>query len=166
MNFITNFAQKNPLLSVIIFSFIIAFFITLLYKKLTDQKKLQQIEKKQKELRDSLKKETDQKKIMEIQKEMIHYSMESLKLSLKPLLISFVPIVIVIGLLDKMYKGLGIEKIFCLGKLCLNWFWTYALFSFIFGLILQKIMKEKPKENGKTTTKENSGTECTGTTTQ
>ncbi|MCS7134496.1 MAG: EMC3/TMCO1 family protein [Candidatus Pacearchaeota archaeon] len=148
MNFIKSFAQQNPLLSVIIFSFIITFFLTLLYKKLTDQKKAQEIEKKQKELREALKQcKNDPQKTIEIQKEMVHYSIESMKLSLKPMLISFVPLVIILGLLDKMYKNLKVGKILWE----LNWFWTYVLFSFVFNLIFQKILKGKTK-NGKNET--------------
>ncbi|MEM2784762.1 MAG: hypothetical protein QXE93_01260, partial [Candidatus Pacearchaeota archaeon] len=65
MSFITVFVQKNPLISVIVFSFIITFFLTLLYKKLVDQNRLQEINEKQKQLREQLKQCNDQQKAME-----------------------------------------------------------------------------------------------------
>ncbi|MEM2089960.1 MAG: EMC3/TMCO1 family protein [Candidatus Pacearchaeota archaeon] len=147
MSFITVFVQKNPLISVIVFSFIITFFLTFLYKKLVDQNRLQEINEKQKQLREQLKQCNDQQKAMEIQKEMIQYSVESLKMSFKPMIISFIPMIIVLGLLDKLYKSLNIKTILTLfNKLELNWFWIYVIFSFIFSLILQKVMKSKPKK--------------------
>lgn len=146
MSFITNFVQWNPLVSVIIFSFIITFLLTIMYKKLTDQKKVQEINQKQKELRDKMKEYKNQpEKMMEIQKEMIQYSAESIKLSFKPMIISSIPMIIVLGLLNKLYTGLQVGKIFIIPLLGikLNWFWTYVVFSFIFNIALQKVMKAK-----------------------
>jgi len=148
-SFIVNFVQNSPLLSIIAFSFIITFFLTLAYKKLVNQKKFNEFKEKQKELREKFKEYANQPdKIAEIQKEMMQSSAESMRLTLKPMIITILPLLIVFWLLKKLYMDLAnVGNIIHWGaKLPLigtgaGWLLCYIIFSFIFSLILRKLFK-------------------------
>jgi len=143
MGFFLSFVQWSPFVSILIFSFLITLGLTYLYKKLTNQNKVKEINEKQKQLREQMKQfKDDQKKVMELQKELMQTSAESMKLSFKPMIVSFIPIIIVLGLLEKLYKTAAIGTIVHLPVLGhLNWFWTYVILSFIFSLVLKKLLK-------------------------
>ena len=142
MSFITIFAQAHPLLSLIIFTFIITFASTLAFKFLTDQKKVKELNEQQKKFREEMKQNKDNpQKMMEIQKQMLEGSMESMKMSFKPMLITFIPFLILLGFLNSLYKSINAGKIMTpiIGNA--NWVVVYIIFGVIFSLILKKVQK-------------------------
>jgi uncharacterized membrane protein (DUF106 family) len=143
MGFFFNFVLWNPFVSILVFSFLITLGLTYLYKKLTNQNKVKELNEKQKQLKEQMKQfKDDPKKVMELQKEMLQGSAESMKMSFKPMIVSFIPIIIVLGLLEKLYQNAQIGTIVHLPVLGnLNWFWTYVVLSFIFSLVLKKLLK-------------------------
>lgn len=89
------------LTAILIVSFIVTLIMTLIYKLMTDQKLM-------KELRDDIKKfqkqmkelRHDPNKVMEIQKQAMEKNMKYMTHSMKPTLITLIPIIIIFGWLN------------------------------------------------------------------
>ncbi len=131
----------NPY-SLIIISFIITLFITLVYKFATDQKRLKEMKQETEELKKQIKeaqKESNQARMTELSKKSLEKSMEQFKHSFKPMLITFLPIILIFGWLSETYTDVNGEQIKVLFGL--SWFWSYIIFSIIFNIILRKLLK-------------------------
>lgn len=146
---LVDFVQWNPLISIIVFSFIITFFLTLLYKKLISQEKMNVLKAKQKELREKMKEHKNEpEKMAEVQKEMMQATMESMKLTLKPMLITFLPLLLIFYGLRKLYMDMvGVGNIISWGWSLpmvgdgAGWLLCYIVFGFVFSLVLRKLFK-------------------------
>jgi len=133
--------------NIITISFILTFIITLLYKLLTDQVLLKelknQVKKYQKEMRNH---KYDAQKLMELQKKAMALNLKYMKHSMKPMLFTFIPIILIFGWL-KNHPAIGGKDILSWGfKLPLfgtglGWLGTYIIFSMIFSTIIRKILK-------------------------
>lgn len=153
IQFFVDFVSWNPpwgpLISIILFSLIVSVIINLLFYLVTDLKKLREMKEKQKNLQKRLKETQDQKEQLEIQKEMLASSGEMMKNSLKTMLVSFVPAVLMLAFLKMLYMDwakigniISWEKDLWLVHDGAGWFLCYIIFSFIFSMIIQKkIMK-------------------------
>jgi uncharacterized membrane protein (DUF106 family) len=134
-----------PLLSIIIFSFIITLALTFFYKILTKQEELKALKERTKKLQEEMKNEKDQNKLMDLQKEMLKLSAEQMKHSMKPMLFTFLPLILVFMTLRGLYSGVG--DIVAWGAdlpivhTGAGWFLSYVFFSFIFSIVLRKLMK-------------------------
>jgi uncharacterized membrane protein (DUF106 family) len=148
MEWIVSLVRAYPLFFIILFSFIITFFLTLLYKKFTDQEKHKAYAEKQREFREKSKLlKNEPEKLLEMQKEMMQGSMEQMRDSFKPLIISFIPIMFAFAFLKWAYTEANVGEIiswnvnlpiFGTGA---GWFLSYIIFSLIFNSILRKILK-------------------------
>lgn len=140
-----DFATSMPLLSIILFSFVITLVLTLVYKYLTNQEDMKRIKERVKALQDEMKNEKDQNKLIELQKEMLSLSGEQMKHSMKPMLFTFLPLILVFAGLKSLYSGVG--DIIAWGTdlpiihTGAGWFLSYIIFSFVFSLILRKLLK-------------------------
>lgn len=149
MSIFVNFVQWNPLISIIVFAFIVTFILTLLYKKLIPQQKMNELKEKQKEIREKMKEyKNEPEKMAEVQKEMMQVSMESMKMTLKPMLITFLPLLLVFYGLKKLYIDMAdIGNIIAWGVNLpiigngAGWLLCYIIFGFVFSLILRKLFK-------------------------
>ncbi len=122
----------------LVISFILTFIITLAYKFLTDQKLMKSLKEELKELQKKMKEFKDQpSKLMEIQKEAMQKNFKYMIHSMKPTIITFLPIIIIFSWLRNYYTSLGNPPVF----LGLSWIWSYIIFSIIFSIILRKIFK-------------------------
>ncbi len=88
----------SPLLAILVLSFIISLIIVLAYKWLTDQKEMKRLkdelsvrQKKMKELK------SEPEKLMKAQKEAMSINMQYMTKSMKPTLITFIPIILIFG---------------------------------------------------------------------
>ncbi|MFH0752191.1 MAG: EMC3/TMCO1 family protein [archaeon] len=127
----------NPY-GLMIVSFILTFLMTLAYKFFTNQEVMKTLKEELKEMQTGLKDTTQTvEKKMHLQKNMMAKNMEYMKHSLKPMLITFLPIIIIFGWLRGYYTSLDNPKIF----FGLTWLWSYMVFSIIFSITLRKIMK-------------------------
>ena len=144
--------EKYPLISVIVFSFLITLVMTWLYKRFSDQEKIKQGKERTKELQEKMKNEKDQAKLTQIQKEMLELSMDQMKHSMKPMLITFLPLIAIFAGLRYLYSNVGniIPWNFNVPVLCTvlpgvcngaGWFLCYFIFSMIFSIIVRKILK-------------------------
>jgi uncharacterized membrane protein (DUF106 family) len=148
MNLLTEFIKAQPLISIILFSFLITFGLALLQKKFTDQQRLKEIHAQQKEMRDkSNMLRNEPQKLLELQNEMMKLSSEQMRISFKPMMISFVPIVFIFMLLKQAYTEAGIGDIISwhvnlpLFGTGAGWFLLYILLGIIFNSLLRKVLK-------------------------
>jgi uncharacterized membrane protein (DUF106 family) len=142
---IQEIISSNPLYSIILFSLVITFFLTLAYKLLIPQDKMKSIKERTKEIQAKIKLEKDTSKAMDLQKEMLQCSAEQMKLSLKPMLITYLPLILIFMLLRNVYSNTGDiiswgTKIPIIGTGA-GWLVGYIVFSLIFSIVLRKIMK-------------------------
>ena len=123
---------SNPKVSVIVLSFLVTLIMTLVTKKFTDQNRMKELKKIQKACQINLKdNKGNPEKISEIQKEMAACSMELLKHSFKPMLITFIPIIIFFS---------WIRGIFAITVIASSWLWYYIITSIVSSIILRKAL--------------------------
>lgn len=107
LNPLLNF---SPFWGIIIITFLVSLFISLVYKQMTDQEKMKDLKQKQKDFQKQMKELRDKpEQMMSIQKEAMTTNMEYMKSSLKPTLVTFIPIILLFGW---MTAHLGAEPIF------------------------------------------------------
>ena len=125
--------QIYPHISIIIFSFIVSFFITLVNYFILPKDKMHAMKARQKELQAEMKLHKDNpSKMMELQKEMMGQSMEMMKHSFKPMLITMLPILIFFNYLRGWYSAT------ILGN---HWIWWYIGASIAASIIFRKLFK-------------------------
>ncbi len=128
---------QNPF-GLMIVSLILTLLMTLATKFFTDQKIMKTLKDELKELQNGLKDtaQTAEQK-MHLQKNMMAKNMEYMKHSLKPMLITFLPIIVIFGWLRNYYIAIGDPKVF----FGISWFWSYMIFSIVFSILLRKLLK-------------------------
>lgn len=90
--------NKSPFLGIVVLSLLITFLVTLAYKLLTDQKMMKGLKDKQKEFQKKMKElRSEPEKMMQVQKEAMATNLEYMKRSLKPTIITLLPILLVFG---------------------------------------------------------------------
>lgn len=143
--------QTYPLGSLIVISFFITLVLTLVYKIFSDQEEIKASKDKMKDLNAKMKAEKDQEKIMAMQKELMQINMSHLKHSMKPMLITFLPLILIFWWLRLTFipfgnlieYNLGIPGFcFVLRGICdgAGWFLVYVFSSIIFNFSLRKAM--------------------------
>lgn len=122
-----------PKLSIIAFSLVISLIITIVNYFVIDQNKMRALKEKQKSQQEEMKKHKDNpQKMMELQKEMMAGVSENFKHSLKPMLITFIPLILLFGWLRSTFALTTIAK---------TWIWWYIGTSIISSLIFRKLFK-------------------------
>ena len=123
--------------AILIVSFIITLLTTLVYKYFTNQDALKKLKEENQEIQKKMKEHKgDVKKMAELQKEALQKSLiEPMKHQLKPLLITFIPFLLVFGWLRLRYADTG-DLLFGLG-----WFGIYVISSILFSMVLRKLLK-------------------------
>lgn len=131
---ITEFIQAsvwNARIAIIILSFLVTLFITIITYYMTDRVRMKELKDKQKALRLEIKKHKDNpQKMMELNKQMMEDMPEQLKHSFKPMIITMVPIIIIFAWL---------RNTFALTEIAKTWFWWYIGSSIIFSIGLRKV---------------------------
>lgn len=146
--FLVDFVNWSPLVSILIFSLIITFLLSLFYKVLIDQKKFKELKERQKELQKKMKQTKEAEKLAELQKELIQTSLESMRLTIKPMLIILLPLLLIFAGLKWLYvDATNVGNIISwpwnlpLVGNGAGWLFCYIVFGFIFSLITRKILK-------------------------
>ena len=130
---IIEYIQTNPLLSVVIISIIITSIMTALRYFITDRELMRDIKEKQKAIREEMKRYKDNaEKLSELNKQMMEQFPVQMKQSLKLMLITIVPMIIIFTWL---------RKTFALTTMASTWIWWYIGFSMAFSITLGKILK-------------------------
>lgn len=120
-----------PLHSIIVLSLIVTLISTLITKWLTNQEHLRNLKERQKQIQKDLKKcKPGDKLFEELQAEMIQISMTMMKSSFKPLLITFVPFLLLLNWIRGVYT-----------PILPGWIWYYIGASLVSSLAYRKIFK-------------------------
>ncbi|MBS3074167.1 DUF106 domain-containing protein [Candidatus Pacearchaeota archaeon] len=130
---ITTLIQANPRISIIIIALLVSFLSTLATKLLTNQERLKELKEEQKKSKELLKQHKgNTEKMMEIQKGMMSGSMEMMKQSFKPMIITLIPLLIVFSFLRSTYAATELAK---------SWIWYYLAAAIIGSMLFKKILK-------------------------
>lgn len=128
---LTTLIQANPTISIVIFSFLVTVFITIISYYFTDRNLMKEIKERQKSLKIEMKKYSDNpQKMMELNKQMMADFPHQMKQSMKVSLITLVPMILVFNWLSKVYA-----------TSTTHWLATYIICSIIFSIILRKVFK-------------------------
>lgn len=134
----------NPLMSIpspyniLLLSLLITLVTTLAYKFFTNQKLMKDVKEEMACLQKEIKTIKDNKeRVMELQKQVMEKNMKYLGQSLKPTLITFIPLILIFAWLQQYYSVLGNPKVL----FGLSWIWVYIIFSILFSLGLRKVLK-------------------------
>lgn len=146
---ILEFVKAYPWLFIMLVSFVISLIMTWLYKVMTNQEKMKEMKEKQKEFNLKAKELKNQpEKLIELQKEMMAHSADAMKDSMKIMLVTFVPIILIFSFLKGVYHDAQIGYLFRYGGLKLpilgegfGWVEAYIFSSILFSTILRKIFK-------------------------
>lgn len=87
----------NPIYAITVISFVISLLIVIIYKFMTNQKEMKELKDKQKDYQKQMKETKDTEKLMKIQKEAMALNMKYMGKSMKPTLITFIPILLIFG---------------------------------------------------------------------
>jgi uncharacterized membrane protein (DUF106 family) len=132
---ILSLIQQNPKASIIVIALAISFFISLINYFFLDKEKMREMKKRQKEIQKKMKdhqKNGDHDKALELNKEFMTHSMEIMKQSLKPTLITIVPIIVVFSIIRNAYAETAIAS---------TWFWWYLGSAIAGSIIFRKLLK-------------------------
>lgn len=130
---VSEIILSYPKTSIVIVSLLVSFFITLVNYFMMNKEKVRKIKERQKELKAEMKiHKNDPVKSMELSKEMMGQTMDTLKDSFRPMLITFIPIIVVFW---------WIKGTFAQTSLSSTWFWWYLITAIIGSLTFRKIFK-------------------------
>lgn len=91
-------ARLEPFLGLSIITLIVSIIIVLIYRVVTDQKRMKELKERMNKFQDEMKKLKDNpEKMMAKQKEMMSINMEMMKHSFKPTFYTFIPVIIIFG---------------------------------------------------------------------
>lgn len=131
----------NIIIGMIILTFIIAVFMTLIQKYTTDQEELKKLKQEQKAAQEEMKKyRQDPQKLMELQKkqmqELPETFMKTFKLGMRPIIYTSIPLILFIRWFYDYFASIGTTKI-----LGIHWIIIYILLTMIFNGFLKKALK-------------------------
>jgi len=75
-------------------------------------------------------------KLLSLQKVSMEKNLKYMAQSLKPMLITFIPIIFIFGWLRNYYNAIGNPGVF----FGLKWLWAYIIFSIVFSIALRKLL--------------------------
>ena len=128
----------DPTLKLAVVTLLASTIVVVAYKYLSDQEALKRLREESKQLQTDIKQyKDDPAKMSEYKKKVMTNFMESMKQNWKPMLYTFIPLIILFSWLRKTYTGTNLNFLGVIN----NWFWVYFIFSMIFNTILRKIMK-------------------------
>lgn len=130
--------QVNLHWGFIIITLFVTFITTLVQKYATDQDALKAIKDEQKAMQQEMKNyQNNPQKMLEFQKKQFEKIPETMELTMKPLLYTAIPFIILIRWFSDTFKNLNDPEFFGF----MSWFWAYLLLAIIFSIILRKLLK-------------------------
>lgn len=124
--------------NLVLVSFILTAMITLAYKFLTDQKMMKEVKQEMKDLQKRMKEVKDNpSEAMAVQKQIMEKTIKQMTQSIKPTLVTFIPIVFIFTWLRSYYEGLGNPEVL----FGLSWFWSYFIVTIVLSIAMRKLLK-------------------------
>lgn len=133
-----NLLKLNITWGMSIIVIIISLITSLVQKYTTDQETIRDLKKQQKEINKRAKEfRHDPSKMMEIQKEIWPISSRLMKLSMRPIMFTGIPFILIFRWFMDTFTEMG-EPIF-FGFF--SWFWFYLVSAIVLGGIIRKLLK-------------------------
>jgi len=138
---ITSWMLQNSLLSITLISAVLALATTLVYKYATDQSMLKQIREDMKKYQEQMKvHKGNAEKLSEIQKQIMPLQSKMMAQSMKPMIITIIPFIVIFKVLGDIYTTMIVIPLsFWPGHL--GWVGTYVILSMIFTTLFRKVLK-------------------------
>src|SRR3989344_2375588 len=116
----------------------VTFLTTLIQKYATDQAALKTLKDEQKAMQEEMKQyQNNPSKMLEMQKKQFEQIPKTFELTMKPLIYTAIPFILLIRWFSDIFKNLDNPKFFGF----MSWFWAYMLLAIVFSIFLRKIMK-------------------------
>jgi len=135
MSEILLLVQQSPKISIVLVAIAISFFISLVNYLFLDKDRVRELKARQKEIQKQIKehqKAGNHEKMLELQKEMMSAMPEMFKHSMKPMLITLIPILVLFAFVRNVFSETAIAS---------TWFWWYLITALISSMIFRKIFK-------------------------
>ena len=132
--FLEGIVMENPYVSLATISFFVTLVSTLAQKWLTNQEHMKSLRTRQKEIEKELKGCKEEHILKELNLEMLHLTGIMMKSSMKPMVVTMIPLLLLFNWLRGIYDGGGVP-------LLAGWFWYYLGFSIVSSMILRKVLK-------------------------
>jgi uncharacterized membrane protein (DUF106 family) len=139
------FGSFEPIVGITLFSLILIFIIQIPYKFAVDQKRAKEIKEEQKRMQEKMKehqKQGDMTKANQMMNDSMKLTTEMFKMTMKPLMISFVVILIFLPWLKTSFADFSAQLPFSLPLIgnSLGWLGWYILISLPSALVFKKMM--------------------------
>ncbi len=130
---IIEFIQSNPKTSIIGIAVAVSLFVTIVNFFILDKDKMRELKAKQKELQEKIKLAgNDPVKKMEYSKDMMSHTLENMKHSMTPVIITLVPMILILNWIKDVFSATSIAG---------SWFWWYLGAAIASSMIFRKIFK-------------------------
>ncbi len=132
---ILDIAMTYPQISIIVLALLVSFIISIVNYFLLDKERMHQLKQRQKEIQEKIKHHQtsgDMAKAMALQRELLADMPELMKHSLKPAIITIIPMLILFSF---------IKNIFAQTSIAGTWFWYYLVTAIIGSMIFRKLLK-------------------------
>jgi len=124
---------QYPRTAVIIIGALVSFLTVLLTKYVTDQNRMRELKKMQKDHQEKIKQHKDDpQKMMELNKEFFSVSMEMLRHGMKPALFTMIPALILIFWMKEEFATTIIAS---------SWIWWYIGAAILSSIVFRKVLK-------------------------
>ena len=133
--YIIELIKSYPKPGVILIAVALSFLISLINHFVLDKARVKEIKQKQKDIQAEMsahRKAGNHEKALELNKEMLSYTGEIFKHSLKPMLITMVPILVIFGFIKGIFSETVIAK---------TWIWYYIGAALVSSMIFRKLFK-------------------------
>jgi len=127
----------NPIFGLAFITLILTLVIILIYKYFTNQEEMKALKEETTLLQKQAKETKDMQKRTDLSKKMMEKQMAYMKHTLMPLLLTFLPIIIVFGWIRNIYGEMSLNFLGFID----NWIWVYIIFTLIFNTVLRKVLK-------------------------
>lgn len=128
---VIEYLSIYPRISIVAISFVITLVMTLITKYFTNQNRIKELKEIQKACRIELKdNHGNPEKTEQINKEMMGSSIELMKHSMKPTLITLIPLLLLFGWIRGIYLAI-----------LPGWIWWYIVSGIMSSIVLRKVLK-------------------------
>ncbi len=127
--------QQHPKISIIVLAAAVSLVTSIVNFFFLDKERMREIKSRQKTLQAEMKehqKAGNQDKMMELNKELMSSTGEMFKHSSKPILITFIPIIIFFGFIKSTFLETSIAS---------TWFWWYLGGAIVSSMIFRKLFR-------------------------
>ncbi len=151
---ISSNPQVSAIVGVMFISLLVSVIIVAITSKIVDQKRMKELKAKTASYQEKIKKAQktkNLKKVSSIQKEMMKYQKEMMGMSMKPMMYTMIPIIVIFTWLRQydvlndfiVQQGYLVALPFALPKFgsTLGWLGWYILCSFPMSVLIKKIFK-------------------------